>query len=494
MNYFIKSLKNKHKSVALSLSNINFTKNSLCEEGLKIIRDIKARMNTNRLTFVNPSVTLTTKRMMSTSTKSKILELYTNKPNKIPKKSNLTTSDNILDEKSLLPKHQPASVVEWNQSVYSYDKNELRNLKFLHMIISRLIKIYFSSIPMFVRKKMYNVKRRLITNKVYLSSPTFKHTSSKILVTLYFFAEQGKYNINDSFQQKYKVKKNILRYFNVDYLLKNIDKNTFRSIIHRVWEAQLWLFKTKINSYWLDGILEKDKLQFFKANYDYLKEDWFKKSLVYYNDIINSISKIIKVIMLVYKLKLRRLDIDKLELRNIISKWINVLINNYPVKWIGKSQLRERLSNSGNTFKTFVPSCYWKIISGWTNYSCEVINLKIFENTQRKGNRGSKLVVWYDTIVKEQRIYGNEYKVNTSVLKIYSNKIFKNFFNHNPFIKIYKDSYFTSYYFRLININQTVLRLNKIKPNFFGHINNLKYLPFCAQSQCRYLSNISKEN
>jgi hypothetical protein len=104
---FVRFLKNKQKfsSAVLHHNNLNFAKNSF-----SLSTNIKAIMNTNIQNFMDPITVLTIKRMYSTN--SKIFELYTNKSNKIPKKSKLTTSDNILDEKSLLPKHQPASVRE----------------------------------------------------------------------------------------------------------------------------------------------------------------------------------------------------------------------------------------------------------------------------------------------------------------------------------------------------------------------------------------------
>nr|QCW06903.1 hypothetical protein [Drechslerella brochopaga] len=409
---FIKSLnKQKFKTAVLSLSNFKFKNsfnqkffsNSLNYNNLDYID--------NKFNFKNPEKFYSTK----ANSNSRIFEIYSNKNIK------LFENNQILDEKSLLPKHQPAAIMEWNQSAYSYDRNEARNYWGLNFVLSKWIRIYFYAIPVFVRKKMYKLKKRLIINKVYISKPNFLHTSKSILITLYFFAEQRN-KINKYIKQNKKKK---LKYFNVDYLLNYIDKNTTKPIIDHVREVQYLLFKTKINSYWLDGILEKDKLQFFKANFNNLKVDWFKKSLVYYNDIIYSISKILKVVMLGYKLKLKRLDINKLILKNIIRKWINVIIKNYPIKWIGELLCRDKLLNSGKVHKTFAPNYYWKIISGWINYSCKVINKKFFENTQIKGNRGSKSVVYNDTIVKEQRVNDNKY--NVFVFKVYSNKILKNF-------------------------------------------------------------------
>ena len=69
----------------------------------------------------------------------------------------------------------------------------------------------------------------------------------------------------------------------------------------------------------------------------------------------------------------------------------------------GKSFIRVKLSNSGDTLELLVPSCNWKVTTrGWTNYSCMVIILK---NPEREvGNRGSKSDM---LSVKEQRVYGN---------------------------------------------------------------------------------------
>jgi hypothetical protein len=53
-----------------------------------------------------------------------------------------------------------------------------------------------------------------------------------------------------------------------------------------------------------------------------------------------------------------------------------------------------------------VPSYIWKIISGWTNYSCTVISYKIIERAT--GNRGSKSDFNINMIsVKEQRVDGS---------------------------------------------------------------------------------------
>jgi len=76
-----------------------------------------------------------------------------------------------------------------------------------------------------------------------------------------------------------------------------------------------------------------------------------------------------------------------------------------PVKWFGKSFLWEKLSNSGDTLKTIVPSYLRKEISGWSNYSCMVTSYSMTENEM--GYRGSKSDIFNNLSVKEQRVDGS---------------------------------------------------------------------------------------
>ncbi len=71
--------------------------------------------------------------------------------------------------------------------------------------------------------------------------------------------------------------------------------------------------------------------------------------------------------------------------------------------WLGTLQLCPKLSNSGELLKLLIPSCSWKTICGWTNYSGVVTSQNMIEREMEY--RGSKSVVVdkYST-VKEQRV------------------------------------------------------------------------------------------
>lgn len=89
-----------------------------------------------------------------------------------------------------------------------------------------------------------------------------------------------------------------------------------------------------------------------------------------------------------------------------------------PGKRCGKSLFRVKLSNSGDTLELMIPSYNWKVICGWSNYSCTVISHK--NPKKEAGYRGSKsdiLGSWRPRAcarcfarkksVKEQRVYDN---------------------------------------------------------------------------------------
>jgi len=71
----------------------------------------------------------------------------------------------------------------------------------------------------------------------------------------------------------------------------------------------------------------------------------------------------------------------------------------------GKRVYGDKLSNSGEVLKLKVPSCSWKTMSGWSNYSGTVTSLKMSEN--KMDNRGSKSTILNSMVVKEQRVDGS---------------------------------------------------------------------------------------
>jgi hypothetical protein len=80
----------------------------------------------------------------------------------------------------------------------------------------------------------------------------------------------------------------------------------------------------------------------------------------------------------------------------------------------GKCVYGGKLSNSGELLKLLIPSCIWKNIRGWINYSGKVTSQKILE--KEMDNRGSKSTI-NNVVVKEQRVDGNLF-INSDLMDI----------------------------------------------------------------------------
>jgi len=80
----------------------------------------------------------------------------------------------------------------------------------------------------------------------------------------------------------------------------------------------------------------------------------------------------------------------------------------------------EKLSNSGDTLKLWIPSYIRKAFSGWSNHPCMVISPKMSENEM--GYRGSKSVFLNpqpkEITVKEQRVDGSWFINYTKLINL----------------------------------------------------------------------------
>lgn len=77
-----------------------------------------------------------------------------------------------------------------------------------------------------------------------------------------------------------------------------------------------------------------------------------------------------------------------------------------PLIRFGKSKIREKLSNSGELLKLWIPSHYGNIVCGWSNYLGMVTTPEVSE--RKMDNRGSKsIIIKKICFVKEQRVYGS---------------------------------------------------------------------------------------
>lgn len=116
-----------------------------------------------------------------------------------------TISNKMIGKPLGQTRHFPAASKEWFNSIYAYNSNYLKNLPVLDKTLSRFLKSYFNNFlkkPLFTRKKQPNrlfanrlssrVKRlkRLSLNKIFLGKAELKHSSEKVIITLFVFNKQ----------------------------------------------------------------------------------------------------------------------------------------------------------------------------------------------------------------------------------------------------------------------------------------------------------------
>ena len=157
-------------------------------------------------------------------------------------------------------KHYVPADKEWFNSVYGYNKNTIKLLPTADKVTLKLLKSYFNlystvlqrnaRLP-FLRRRL----RRLSTNRMLVSRAELKHTSDKVIITVYVYNRQNTYYIKKLFSIA-----NAIAYTNgEDYIIKKIMAKKSNKILEtlrkkglvvlsKVYKQKQKLFKTlKIN-------------------------------------------------------------------------------------------------------------------------------------------------------------------------------------------------------------------------------------------------------
>ncbi len=87
-------------------------------------------------------------------------------------------------------KYFPPVSKEWKDSVYAFNKNNLKNLPIFDLKINEIIKNYFNLYfkPKFIFNKVLAYKYKYLSlNKIYVSKAEIKHTNNKAILTVYVY-------------------------------------------------------------------------------------------------------------------------------------------------------------------------------------------------------------------------------------------------------------------------------------------------------------------
>jgi hypothetical protein len=123
-------------------------------------------------------------------------------------------------------KYFPIANQEWFNSIYTYDSNYTKSIVIADKNLGRLIKNYFNlyfNNKLIANKRVVTRFRRLITNKIFVSKAELKHTSSKIIITLYVYNEERRilaHRLN---------RIEAMLFASSSYLSSELDKNNFLS-------------------------------------------------------------------------------------------------------------------------------------------------------------------------------------------------------------------------------------------------------------------------
>nr|UFP91289.1 ribosomal protein S3 [Phaeoplaca camptidia] len=186
-------------------------------------------------------------------------------------------------------RHYPPANKEWFNSIYAYNKDTSKLLPSADKVILKLIKSYFN---LYSRKLDNKTKsphlirrlKRLSTNRILVSKAELKHTSDKVIITIYLYNRQKRYyinrvkNLSDVFKylkpHKYDSEKIALLKENYIKLLKGIlinVKEKVKNIMSRI----LLEKKIFLNRPFVSNILS-DKI---KLNENRYLKNLVKKSL-----------------------------------------------------------------------------------------------------------------------------------------------------------------------------------------------------------------------
>ena len=333
------------------------------------------------------------------------------------KKTKISKPYNFDNTNSL--KHFPSSTRYWDNSIFMFNNNALSLTPNISKLAIKFIKNYFYLYNDKIegkirRKKIYNRRRKLSINRIFLSKGEFKHTNNKVIITLYIYNKQKNNYL-------LKLKKRYINKFliNILSLKKN---NTIKTLSSRknILSNKLIILK-KLKKISTNGTLALIEANLFKPKIARILKYLYQKRKV---DKFRVVSKYVnKFYKKIVKKSLRRLFIYTYY-RKLI--YVNKSRFNYTYLQFIKDKLQV-LFNKNIEFN-FINLKYFYLNS---NVLSESILLKIRKNRRRLMRHLFNLEKM--VIIKKKRVILGELikKENLNTKKyFYNNKLlYKNIIN-----------------------------------------------------------------
>ena len=177
-------------------------------------------------------------------------------------------------------KYEPPVSKEWKNTVYFYDKNNIKNIPLNDVNLNKMIKSYFNLHfkNKFIHLKHMSLKRkRSLLKRIYVSNVEVKHTNNKAIITLYVLNTKK----NILYKRYIKSKKifESLKFYILKIQKNFLKKNIFllkKNLIEKFLGDKFKLRKTKVIQFkfeLLNKIINYSTLSFKK----YIKKNIFNK-------------------------------------------------------------------------------------------------------------------------------------------------------------------------------------------------------------------------
>jgi hypothetical protein len=340
---------------------------------------------------------------------------------------------------------------EWNNSIYSYNKNYSKLLVHKDKLVNYLFRSYFN-----LTKKIFQLKRkrfnhkRFSSNRIFLSNAEIKHTNTNVNITLFIF------NKNKNFM-KYKLKRLQNKWFGKpQYEWDNLKRKFVKTYVFNVMKFKSLLYnqiKVFFN-YIVTNVIVKMNILFNLSKYQNLDSNTknlllisIKKSAIEQEKINNNIRNLFMLYFNKRKKLVKKYASWFLNKKRKIRYLKKYLINDDLKRVTRNIYLSLILENSKNSLNILKQSKYFSIL--------ERKNFRIYKylcNYQDLIFNKNKFANWF-------LIYNNFGIINL-ISKIYNKKVEFNIVNLKS-IHLNNDIYSEAIALKLKNRNTKLLRVLK---------------------------------
>lgn len=245
-------------------------------------------------------------------------KIFNNNLNKNSKTIGLNSKSNRVNNM----KYLPAFSKEWKNVIYSFNKNNLKNIPANNVNINEIIKGYFNLFFKDSEKlektrfeHLKNKKERDLLNKIFVSNAEIKYTSNKAKITLYVINRKKNFFKTRYHELNKLITFNLFKHYL--FLYNNYIKNLYSHLNNK--------YKIKHEFFFIKDFIKKKDYIKYKLNYLRILLEMNRLALKkIWSTLIKSQSKKYLVLLRKYNF-LHSLDLFKFNQFGFLSQLTNLL-------------------------------------------------------------------------------------------------------------------------------------------------------------------------